>query len=107
MRRALAALMVTARIAVGVLVFSGVASADPVKMVGTITQIKMAKDAKSATVQLKDTKSEKNVEVFIEDDTTLDKLKDHRIQDGDEIRCKYEVEGGKNVSKSFLKTAGC
>ena len=108
MKRALSALLVTARLALGLLLFTGVASADPVKMVGVITQIQLAgKDAKTATVTLKDTKTDKLVDITINDELTLDKLKDHRIQDGDEIRCKYEVEGGKNVSKSFLKTAGC
>ena len=27
--------------------------------------------------------------------------------DGDEIRCKYDNESGKNISKMFKKTAGC
>ncbi len=108
MKRAFAVLMVAARVAIAVLMFSGVAMADPVKMVGTITQIKLAgKDAKTATVTLKDTKSDKTIDITINDELTLDKLKDHRIQDGDEIRVKYEAADGKNVATSFLKTAGC
>ncbi len=34
-------------------------------------------------------------------------MKDHRINLDDEIRCKYEVIDGKNVSTYFRKTAGC
>jgi hypothetical protein len=47
------------------------------------------------------------VAVIVNDDLTLDKFKDHRIVVGDEIRLKYEVKDGKNVSKYFRKTAGC
>ena len=108
MKRALSVLLVAARAALAILIMSGVASADPVKMVGVIQQIQLAgKDAKTATVTLKDTKSDKQVDITIQDELTLDKLKDHRMQDGDEIRCKYEVKDGKNVASSFLKTAGC
>ncbi len=99
---------VTARVALGVLLFSGVAHADAVKMVGVITQLDIAgKDAKTATATLKDTKTGQTVDITINDDLTLDKLKDHRIVEGDEIRCKYEVKDGKNVSTAFFKTAGC
>ena len=114
MKRAAAITMVVARIALGALVLGGmtharVASADETKMVGVITRIDMPgdKDAKTATATLKDTKTEKEVDITINDDLTLDKFKDHRIQEGDEIRCKYEVKDGKNVSTYFRKTAGC
>lgn len=108
MKKALAALFVVARMVVAVLALSGVASAEETKLVGVITQIDLAgEDAKVATVTLKDVKTDEEVIVTIEDDLTLDKLKDHRIVDGDEIRCKYEVKDGKNVSTYFRKTAGC
>ena len=108
MKRALSVLLVAARAAIAILIISGVANADPVKMVGVIQQIQLAgKDATTATVTLKDTKSDKVVDITIQDELTLDKLKDHRIQDGDEIRCKYEVKDGKNTSTYFRKTAGC
>ena len=45
--------------------------------------------------------------ININDDLTLDKFKDKRIVEGDEIRAKYDNAGGKNESKSFKKTAGC
>ncbi len=86
----------------------GVASADEVKMVAVITTIDIAgSDATTATVTLKDTKTDAVVTVIVNDDMTLDKFKDHRIVPGDEIRLKYEVRDGKNISKYFRKTAGC
>jgi len=85
-----------------------VSSADEIKMVGVITKIDIAgADAKTATATLKDNKTDELVTVIVNDDLTLDKFKDHRIVVGDEIRLKYEVRDGKNVSKYFRKTAGC
>lgn len=86
--------------------FSGEACAEE-KMVGVVGAIKVAADGKSATVAVKDNKSGKEVSVIVTDDVTLDKLKDKRIQSGDEVRVKYNVEGGKNKSTYFRKTAGC
>jgi len=81
------------------------AFAEEVKMVGVISKIDMK--GSSAVVTLKDNKSGKPVQVTVTDELTLDKFKDHRIVEGDEIRCKYETDGGKNASKLFRKTAGC
>ena len=84
------------------------ATADEIKMVGVITKIDCpGKDAKEAIVSLKDVKTGELVTVVVTDDLTLDKFKDHRIVEGDEIRCKYEAKDGKNCSKYFRKTAGC
>ena len=83
------------------------ASAEEFKMTGTISKIDLAADGKAATVVLKDTKSEASVTVIVSDELTLDKFKDKRIVEGDEIRTKYDSEGGKNTSKMFKKTAGC
>ena len=84
------------------------ASADEIKMVGVITKIDIAgPDAKTATVALKDTKTDQPVTVIVNDAETLDKFKDKRIVPGDEIRLRYETIDGKNVIKSFRKTAGC
>lgn len=108
MKKSVAVLLVVALMAIGVLSLSGIASAEEIKMVGVITKIDIAgKDAKTATATLKDNKTEQLVVITINDDLTLDKFKDHRIVEGDEIRCKYEVIDGKNVSKYFRKTAGC
>ena len=83
------------------------ASAEEIKIIGVATKIVMSADQKTATVTLKDNKSGADVIITVTDDTTLDKFKDHRIVEGDEIRCKYNAEGGKNVARIFKKTAGC
>jgi len=95
-------------VAVTVLFTNGSAQADEIKMVGVITAIELAgNDATTATVTLKDNDSGESVVITINDELTLDKLKDHRIALDDEIRCKYEVIDGKNISSYFRKTAGC
>lgn len=92
----------------GALAVVPAATADEIKLVGVITRIDIAgPDATTATATLKDNKTGEPVEVIVVDDLTLDKFKDHRIVVGDEIRLKYEVKDGKNVSKYFRKTAGC
>lgn len=99
--------------AIAVLVVASVVSpnafaADEGKMVGVVTKLTIGgPDATTATVVLQDTKSGESVEIVINDELTLDKLKDHRISEGDEIRCKYKTVDGKNVSTYFRKTAGC
>lgn len=95
-----------AALAASIIAFSPVASAADVKMVGAITEIKMAPDGKSATATLKNVKGGAEVTILIKDDLTLDKFKDKRIVKGDEIRVKYDDAAG-NLSSSFKKTAGC
>jgi hypothetical protein len=86
----------------------GAVSAEDIKLVGVITKIDIAgPDATTSTATLKDNKTGELVTVVVNDDLTLDKFKDHRIVVGDEIRLKYEVKDGKNISKYFRKTAGC
>lgn len=89
------------------LVLAGTAYAEEIKMIGTVSKITMAADKKSAVVILKDVKTGEEVTINVVDELTLDKFSDKRIVDGDEIRCKYDNEGGKNISKLFRKTAGC
>ncbi len=83
------------------------ASAEEFKITGTITKIELAADGKSAVTVLKDSKSEVSVTITVTDELTLDKFKDKRIVEGDEIRTKYEKSGDTNTSKMFKKTAGC
>ena len=87
--------------------FVQAASAEEVKMVGTISKIELSADGKTATAILKDNKTEESVAIIVTDELTLDKFKDKRIVEGDEIRCKFEKQDGKNNSKIFKKTAGC
>jgi Ni/Co efflux regulator RcnB len=106
MKKIVSMMVMVAVMAFGVLAFTQVASAEE-KCTGAITKIEMAADAASATVTVKDNKTEKDIVVIINDAETLDKFKDHRINEGDEIKMKYENSDGKNVSKYFRKTAGC
>ncbi len=107
MKRSAIVLLLFAVVATALCV-PGSASADEIKMVGVITKIDISgPDAKTSTVTLKDNKTGEPVTVIVNDDLTLDKFKDHRIVVGDEIRLKYEVQDGKNISRYFRKTAGC
>ena len=67
----------------------------------------MAADATVATVRVKETKSDKIIVITVIDTLTLDKFRDRRIVEGDDIRCRYEVIDGKNISRLFKKPAGC
>ena len=108
MKKMVSFMAVLAIVAISLFGFSRSAQADEIKFVGVITKIEIAgKDAKTATATLKDYKTVALIIITVNDDLTLDKFKDHRIVEGDEIRCKYEVIDGKNVSKLFRKTAGC
>lgn len=106
MRKPLTSLVV-ALLTASALGFATPAAAENITMVGTITKITMAADGQSATAELKDVKTGESVTIRITDELTLEKFKDQRIVEGDEIRTKYDNEGGKNESKSFKKTAGC
>ncbi|MFA6148117.1 MAG: hypothetical protein WC899_07910 [bacterium] len=107
-RVAIASMLFAIAVAAAGFLFPGAVSAEEIKLVGVITKIEIAgPDATTASVTLKDNKTGESVTVIVNDDLTLDKFKDHRIVVGDEIRLKYEVQDGKNVSKYFRKTAGC
>ncbi|OHC76169.1 MAG: hypothetical protein A3H24_14450 [Rhodoferax sp. RIFCSPLOWO2_12_FULL_60_11] len=106
MKTKLSTIAVSITLALSGLAFTGSAAADEGKMVGPITKITLAADGKSATAVLKDTKAGTPVTITITDDLTLDKFKDKRIVEGDEIRARFEKDG-KNTAKSFKKTAGC
>src|SRR6185369_5579180 len=107
MKKIISVVLLVAVMVVSTLAFVKTASADDVKMVGTISKIEIASDGKSATAILKDTKSGESVTILVTDELTLDKFNDKRIVEGDEIRCKFEKVDGKNSSKMFKKTAGC
>lgn len=108
MKKSVSAVLVIVLMAMGLFAMSRVASAgDEVKMIANIKTITLAQDGKSATVVLTNEKDNKDVTVYVDDDLTLDKFKDHRIVEGDEIRLKFEIKDGKNHSTYFRKTAGC
>lgn len=83
------------------------ASAEELKMTGTISKIEISADGKSAIAVIKDSKTEASVTITVTDELTLDKFIDKRIVEGDEIRTKYDKSGDTNTSKMFKKTAGC
>lgn len=107
MKKTLSIFLMVAVMAMSVLSLARNASAEDVKMVGSLTKIVMAADGKSATTILKDNNSGASITIMVTDELTLDKIKDKRIVEGDEIRCKYVTEGDKNIAKIFKKTAGC
>lgn len=107
MKKFISTMMVVAALFVTSLMYVQSATAEELKMVGAISKIEMAADGNSATAILKDNKSGEEVTILITDELTLDKFKDKRIVEGDEIRCKFEKADGKNSSKMFKKTAGC
>lgn len=107
MKAKVISLIVATVLGVSISAMAPAACADEVKMVGAITKIKVAPDGKSAIAVLKDNKTGAAVTINITDDLTLDKFKDKRIVEGDEIRTKFDNTGGKNLSQSFKKTAGC
>ena len=107
MKRKISALLILFAAAFVLVSALGVAHAEETKMVGVIAKIELAADGKSANVALTDNKTGEEVKVVVVDDLTLDKFKDHRIVDGDEVRVKYEEKDGKKVATYFRKTAGC
>lgn len=107
MRKIASAVIIFTLLTISSFVFVKAASAEDVKLVGAISRIELSADGKSATAILKDSKTEESVTIVVTDELTLDKIKDKRIVEGDEIRCKFEKVDGKNNSKMFKKTAGC
>ena len=75
------------------------------KVVGPVVKIEMAADSKSAVATLR--VKGQMVPIEVEDELTLNKFRIKKIQPGDEIRCIYTNGSGKNLSKTFRKTAGC
>lgn len=107
MKKIVSVVLLVTMMFVSTLAFVQNASAEDVKMIGTISKIEIAADGKSATAILKDNKTGESVKILVSDELTLDKFNDKRIVEGDEIRCKFEKVDGKNTSKMFKKTAGC
>jgi hypothetical protein len=100
--RILAAALAAAGLAIGAGAWAG-----DVTVVGPLVRIQLAADGKSALATLKDGNSGQEVTVTITDELTLDKFKDKRIVEGDEIRARFEKKESSKRGKSFKKTAGC
>jgi hypothetical protein len=80
---------------------------DEARVVGAVAEIELAADGKSASIQVRDAKSGDLVKLRITDEETLDKLKDKRVQEGNEVRVRFERNNGENLSKHFRRTSGC
>lgn len=106
MKNTFSKLILSVALALSGATLTSTAWAEEGKMVGPVTKIQLAPDGKSATAILKDAKSGESATLTVTDTLTLDKFKDKRIVEGDEIRARWEKDG-KNTSKSFKKTAGC
>lgn len=76
-------------------------------VLGSVTRIEVARDGKSAVATIKDKRTAAAVAVTVVDEVTLKKFGDHRIGVGDEIKCRYEKKGDKNVATFFKKPGGC
>ena len=99
--------LVASLAAVAVLLLTAPSARADEKVLGKVTRIEMAgKDAKVATATLQDDAG-KVVAITVEDKLTLDKFGDKRIGVGDEIKTRYVVKGGKNLSTFFKKPGGC
>src|SRR5689334_2467265 len=98
MKRIISLFLLVMVLSASIMTVATTAGAEEAKMVGTVSRIVLAADQKSATVTLKDTKSGEDVTILVTDELTLDKFKDKRIVEGDEIRCKYDKQGDKNSS---------
>jgi hypothetical protein len=77
------------------------------KVTGAVTKLDVAKDKRSALAVLKDSKTAAEVPITVVDDVTLQKFDRGVIGVGDEIKCRYEKKGKKNVATFFKKAGGC
>jgi hypothetical protein len=88
---------------VAVTTLATAAFAGELKMIGTVTSIKMV--GGSAEVTLKDRKTDAPIVLQVRDGATMEKLKDRKIRVGDEMRIRYN--GDSKVIRTVQKTAGC
>lgn len=107
MKTRISAILLSAALAASTLAIAGNAAAqEQARVLGPVTRITMAADGRSAKAVLKDAKSGEEVTLTITDDLTLDKFKEKKIVEGDEIRARY-LKDSSHTSQSFRKTAGC
>lgn len=87
-----------------VLALASVSFAASIK--GPVQKITPNADGSYTTV-VKDEASGKEFVIEVTDDLTKDKLSSKKIMAGDDVKVKFEENGGKNISAKFLKSAGC
>ncbi len=73
------------------------------KMIGTITAIKMV--GTGAEMTLKDRRTDAPIVLQARDNATMEKIKDRKVRVGDELRIRYD--GDSKIIKTVQKSAGC
>jgi hypothetical protein len=81
---------------------TGVQAKEKISINGKVKSI----DVEKKTVIVTTTEG-KDVIIIVEDDETLNKLRDEKISVDDDVRVKYIKKDDKNISTSFRKAAGC
>ena len=88
---------------VAVLLLATTVFAAEMKMIGTITAIKMV--GAGAEMTLKDRRTDAPIVLQARDNATMEKIKDRKVRVGDELRIRYD--GDSKVIKTVQKSAGC
>jgi P pilus assembly chaperone PapD len=79
------------------------AFAGEMKMIGTVTAIKMV--GPNAEVTLKDRKTDTPIALQVRDKSNMEKIKDRKVRVGDELRLRFDSDS--KVIRTIQKTAGC
>lgn len=79
------------------------AFAGELKMIGTVSAIRMVGGGAEMTV--KDRKTDAAVVLQVRDGSNMEKIKDRKVRVGDELRLRYD--GDSKVVRTIQKTAGC
>lgn len=79
------------------------AFAGELKMIGTVSAIRMVGGGAEMTV--KDRKTDAAVVLQVRDGSNMEKIKDRKVRVGDELRLRYDSDS--KVIRTIQKTAGC
>ncbi|MBV5337378.1 MAG: hypothetical protein J0653_05325, partial [Deltaproteobacteria bacterium] len=79
------------------------AFAGEMKMIGTVSSIKIV--GSSAEMTLKDRKTDSPITLQVRDKSNLEKIKDRKVRVGDELRLRFDSDS--KVIRTIQKTAGC
>ncbi|MCE1225179.1 MAG: hypothetical protein LWW87_01695 [Geobacteraceae bacterium] len=79
------------------------AFAGELKMIGTVSAIRMVGGGAEMTV--KDRKTDAPVVLQVRDHSNMEKIKDRKVRVGDELRLRFD--GDSKVVRTIQKTAGC
>ena len=79
------------------------AFAGELKMIGTVSAIRMVGGGAEMTV--KDRKTDAPVVLQVRDGSNMEKIKDRKVRVGDELRLRYDSDS--KVDRTIQKTAGC